>query len=123
MRGHGVVGKKWSTAGGSVKSRCREGETPRYLAHRIRGLHTSWPRCRSCSVEGACRETKLAGPREDCDARLYLAAGKCRLVDRTSHIGRDWEFVFDLVMTKRGVQGCAGISTHISGAKAIVTYR
>lgn len=40
---------------------------------------------------------------------------KCRLVDRTSHIGRDWEFVFNLVMTKRGVQGCAGISTHISG--------
>lgn len=70
---------------------------------------------------GRCRETKLAGPREDCDARLYLAAGKCRLVDRTSHIGRDWEFVFDLVMTKRGVQGCAGISTHISGEKAIVT--
>lgn len=54
--------------------------------------------------------------------RLYLAAGKCRLVDRTSHIGRDWEFVFNLVMTKRGVQGCAGISTHISREKAIVTY-
>lgn len=65
-------------------------------------------------------ETKLAGSKEDCDARPYLSAGKCRLVDR---IERDWEFVFDLVTTKRGVQGCAGISTHISVEKAIVTYR